>query len=369
MARHAGTDFIIGKIIIIIFFIIVIIIIGFTAFHDRETVVNSIAPKNVATQKVEEKGYAISLDYRGIVQPYETKKYAFPLGGKVEKIYVKKGQEIHPGDILAKLDTETLELNSNTAAQYVKSLENSIRLSKSYLDAMEPLYKEGAIPSKELEAKQTEYQNLLNSYEIAKNSLNEATEVLNNAVLYSDMSGYVMELPFKEGEITAMGNPVVIGKSEGVKAVVGVSVEDYAKITTESAVWINEKIKGKISSISAFPDEENMLYTVDIIFDSDDIAVGETIDVQIIIGEDKGCFIPIESVFNLDGIDYVYTVSEEGAGNWKVNKQQVRLHEIRDDNIRVTGLKAGTQIVTSGVKSLKENDMVNIVNAERAVNQ
>lgn len=391
MIRHKCAHLIKRKNIIIIFFIMAVFTIGLiafngggtdayrqlsaeflaklTAFNGGGTDADPIAPKNVAAQKVESENYAVSLDYRGIVQPYETKNYAFPLGGKIEKTYVEKGQEINPGDILAKLDTKTLELSSSTAAQNVKSLENSVRLSQSYLDAMESLHKEGAIPSKELEAKQTEYQNLLNSYEIAKNSLNEAEESLNNAVLYSDMTGYVMELPLKKGEIAAAGHPVIIGKSEGIKATVGVSVEDYAKVTMGSAVRINRKIEGKISSISAFPDEESMLYAVDITFDSDSIAVGETVDVQIIIGEGEGCFIPIESVFNLDGIDYVYTISEDGSGNWKVNKQQVDLHEIRDESIRITGLKAEARIVTAGVKALKENDTVNIVNVERAVDQ
>lgn len=355
------------KNIIIILSIIVIIAIGLTVFGNKETAAGSTVSKNVSVQKVSAGNYTTSLDYRGIVQPYETKNYAFLLGGKIEKIYVEKGQKIEPGDLLATLDTEALKLSRNTAAQNVQSLENSIRLSKSYLDAAESLYEQGAIASKELEAKQTEYQNLLNSYEIAKNSLGAATEATQNAALYSDMSGYVMELPFKEGEIAGAGYPVVIGKSDGIKVSIGVSTDDYAKISTESPVLINGEIEGKISCISAFPDEEAMLYAVDIAFDSNDIAIGETVDVQIITGTGEGCFIPIESAFNLDGIDYVYTVSEDETKNRKVNKQQVTLHEIKDSNIRVTGLKAGTQVVTDGVKSLKENDVVNIISTEGAV--
>lgn len=369
MKKYDLSHFIKRKnIIIIIIFLILILITGFTIFNSNESDADTVISKNVSVQKVTAESYATSLDYRGIVQPYETKNYAFLLGGKIEKIYVEKGQQIKPGDILAKLDTETLELNSSTAAQNVQSLENSVRLSKSYLDAMESLYEQGAIASKELEAKQTEYQNLLNSYEMAKNSLSGAAEGIQNATLYSDMTGYVMELPFKEGEIAGAGYPVVIGKSEGIKVTVGVSVDDYAKISTESAVLINGNIEGKINSISAFPDEETMLYIVDVLFDSNEIVIGETVDVQIITGMGEGCFIPIESVFNLDGIDYVYTVSEDEAKNMKVNKQQVTLHEIKDSNIRITGLKAGAQVVTAGVKSLKENDIVNIVSTEGAVN-
>lgn len=369
MAKDVPSHFIKWKNISIIFLILVIFIIGFTVFNGQETAINSTIATNVAVQKVEEENYAISLDYRGIVQPYETKKYAFLLGGKVEKIYVEKGQKIEPGAILVKLDTKTLELNRSTAAQNVQSLENSVRLSKSYLDAAETLHEQGALAAKELKAKQTEYQNLLISYEMAKNSLSEAAEAIQNATLYSDMTGYVMELPFKEGEIAGAGYPAVIGKSDGIKVTVGVSVDDYAKIARESAVLINGKIKGQIDSIAAFPEEDSMLYAIDVLFDADDIAIGETVDVQIITGTGQGCFVPIESLFSLDGIDYVYTVSEDEAKNMKVNKQQITLHEIKDSSIRVTGLKAGTRVVTAGVKSLKENETVNIVSTKGAAHQ
>ena len=368
MTKQVLSNLLKRKNLIIAIAIIMIFVIGFTAFNDAETEATATASKNVSVQKVEEENYSLSLDYRGIVQPYETKNYAFLLGGKIEKIYVEKGQKIEPGDLLAKLDADAVELSRNTAAQNLQSLENSLRLAKSNLDAMEALYEQGAVASKTFEAKQTEYQNLLNSYEIAKNGLSQAAEMAQNAALYSDISGYVMELPFKEGEVAGAGYPVVICKSDGIKVTVGVPVDDYSKISMNSPVLIDGDIQGKIDSISPFPDEGTMLYSVDIVFSSNKIDMGETVDVQIITGTGEGCFIPLESVFNLDGIDYVYTVSEDESKSLKVNKQQVGLHEIKENNIRVTGLKAGTQVVTTGVKSLKENDAVDVVNSEGAEN-
>ncbi|MDD2620839.1 MAG: efflux RND transporter periplasmic adaptor subunit [Syntrophomonadaceae bacterium] len=354
------------KNILIVCLFIVVLTIGFTVFSNYEGEVNSTAPKNVlknvTVQKVSEESYTTCLDYLGIVKPYETKNYAFLQGGKIEKIYVKKGQKINAGDILAKLETTALELSKSTAVQNVKSLENSIRFSKSHLEATKSLFEAGAVAPQDFEAEQTEYQNLLATYEIAKNSLSQAEEGIDNATLYADREGYVMELPFKEGEIAGAGYPVVISKSESVMVTAGVSVDDYAKISSQSAVLINNSIAGTIDSISAFPDEETRVYAVDIRFNSDDIAIGETVDVQIATGQGEGCFIPMESVFNLDGIDYVYTVS----GN-KVNKQQVTIHEISGSSIRITGLKSEALVVTAGIKSLKENDAVTIVEKEGAV--
>ena len=121
-----------------------------------------------------------------------------------------------------------------------------------------------------------------------------------------------------------------------------------------------ESLWEPLKNISAFPDEETMLYPVDIAFNSDQIVAGDTVDVQIVTGEGKGTFIPLESTFNLDGIDYVFIVSGNDTKQDKINKHQVELNEIKEDQIRVTGLKPGMKVVVDGVKSLKENDFVTV---------
>lgn len=342
--------------------ILLLIMIFFTSCnHEKKDL--KLESKNVSIQKINVENYNMTLDYRGIVQPDETKNYAFLLSGKVEKIYVNKGQKITPGEILAKLDTESLNISRDTAAQNVNSLENSVRLAKSNLNALEVLSKNGAIASKEYEAKQTEYLNLLNSLEISKNNLNAANEGIKNAVIYSDMDGYVMESPYKEGEVVSAGYPVIIGKGEVLKVTVGIATKDLKKINASSKVLINKTIQGKIKNISAFPDK-NMLYPIDITFDSKEIVAGDTVDVQIVTGEETGYFIPLESIFNLDGIDYVYVVSQDNKKQHKVNKQQVELHEIKDDTIRVEGLKPTMNVVIEGAKTLKENDIVTIAKTQ-----
>ena len=224
------------KIIIPAFIVLVLILLTFDSWSSEKDSVDTTT-KNVSVQEISEENYDITLDYRGIVKPDETKNYAFLIGGKIKNFYVHKGQQIMPGQILAELDSETMNLNKNTAAQNVDSLENSVRLAKSNLDAIEMLYQNGAVASKEYDARKTEYLNLLNTLEIAKNNMNQAEEGIKNTAIYSDMEGYVMELPYKEGEVVGAGTPVVISKGEGLKIAVGVSTEDYTKIKMDSKVF------------------------------------------------------------------------------------------------------------------------------------
>jgi len=51
---------------------------------------------------------------------------SFPLSGKIEKIYVKEGEKIRKGELLAKLDNKRLILQKNALEAQKKALENKI---------------------------------------------------------------------------------------------------------------------------------------------------------------------------------------------------------------------------------------------------
>jgi len=380
--------------------------------------------KNVTVKQVAEENCSVGLSYLGVVKPKETKNYSFLAGGKIKEIYVEKGQEIKVGDSLAELDTtqikfsaamsannaeiarstlqktkETYDTNIKNAEISIETLEASIEAAKLGLDNLKSnvedykvLYEFGAISASDLDAmkvgykaKEAEYKALLGNYETAKESLTnlrkskqrdvniaEASVVISDttsaqaeqniadAVLRAESDGYVMEIPFKKGEIAGAGYPVIISKSKDLVVSIGVSTDKYNQISMNSEVLINGAIKGTVDSIASYPDQESRLYAVDIKFEAESIAVGETVDVIVYTGEEKGYFVPIDSVFYIDGINYVYVVDEKN----KVNKRQVVLGKISGSMVRVTNLDENAFVVTDGVKTLKDNDIVSIVQQE-----
>ncbi|AFS79913.1 RND family efflux transporter, MFP subunit [Gottschalkia acidurici 9a] len=377
--------------------------------------------KNVKVTKVGQSNYLKGITHLGIVKAKETKNYAFLSGGKLEEIYVEKGQKVKKGDILAKLDTSNLEFsasiiennidiarntlkktnesydtNIKTAQTNIKNLENSISAAKvavdtmkSSLDAYEELYAEGAVPEKQWEAKkaeykskQAEYENLLGNYNIAKENLenlkktkesdinaasanvdistisqSQTQKSISDSTIHADSDGYVMEIPYKKGEIIGGGYPVVVVKSKQMVVTIGVATENIDKVRLDSVIKINDKVDGKVDSISQYPDEKTRTYSVDITFDSDSFTIGETVEVKVITGSENGSFVPIESVFNIDGLDYVYCVGEKNL----VKRKQVSLGEIKGNNVRVIGLESNATVIKEGIKTIKENDTVKIL--------
>ena len=89
-----------------------------------------VTPKIVKTQSVAEESVTSGYSYLGIVKAKETKNYSFLAAGKIAEICVEKGQQFKKGDILAKLDTTSMEYQSsisqNTESQAQATLQKTI---------------------------------------------------------------------------------------------------------------------------------------------------------------------------------------------------------------------------------------------------
>lgn len=191
------------------------------------------------------------------------------------------------------------------------------------------------------------------SDKISQLAQEQAERAVKNATLTADNDGYVMKINIKQGEMTGAGTPAVTVKSQMQVVTVGVSIEDFAKLDNVQKILLNGEIEGKIDSISQYPDEATRTYAVDITFDNEKISMGELVDVDIVTSKSKGVFIPIDSIVNMDGIDYVYKINEDDT----VSRIEVKCGEIKDNTVLVENL-TNERIVVSGMRGLNDNDKI-----------
>ena len=260
---------------------------------------------------------------------------------------------------LAKLDSKKLEIDSmNTQLASNRAQVSSMRAQ------LESLNSQRAQSAAQLETANKELANLRKSMEsdvssqtaaanISALASEQADRAVSNATLKADADGYVMKVNVKKGEMTGAGTPVVIVKSDTKVVSVGVSTSDYSDLQSILEIRINNDTEGKIDTIAQYPDEKTQTYTVDISFDNNALTMGQIVDVELVTEHNTGVFIPISSVINIDGIDYVYKVNEDNT----VSRVEVELGEVRNTTVRAKNLH-NERIVTSGIKSLNDNDRV-----------
>lgn len=368
-------------------------------------------PVEVKTLNVEESDDTIS--YIGIVNSDTIKKYAFKTSGKLKSINVQVGQEVSLGDILIELDKTDLQYQvdaakmqtSSALSQYEKALTGAqvedlkaaelnvekaqagYDYAKKTFENIKAIYEEEAvseanfkeaklnfnIASTELEqakelfkktesgSREEDISSLYSQYELSKTNYDAMIKLYNDATIVSDMSGNIADILYKVGEIVPEGYPVILVQSKNQIINIGVTSEDIEKLSIGMSAKINinnEIYVGEIINISQTPDANTRTFNIDIIINEENkkFYIGSICNVEIIIGTTKDIWLEIPHILN-DGKHYVYVVKNNEA-----IRKDITINKIKNDKASVTGLSDQDILITNGVKQIKNNYKVQIVN-------
>lgn len=250
-----------------------------------------------------------------------------------------------------------------TARDEALSAYNEIRLQKEAMDRIaENNGFTDAVGYYEYEVRlaQSTLDETNSAYANAQSDYDSAAKALEDCYIRSELDGYVIKIYTKAGEIATPLNPIVIVGSDSTVVSVGVSASDVkdVKESQQCDIILNEQqLSGTINYINLVPDTQSRTYEVHVTLPASDTnyLIGDLASVKIHIGAKTGIWLPISVILN-DGDDYVFVV-EDG----RAVKKYVRITNISNDMVMVTGLDAGGYVVIEGMKSLKAGNSVNII--------
>ena len=202
------------------------------------------------------------------------------------------------------------------------------------------------------------------AYEAQRMMTRQMEATIADGTMYADIDGYVVQLGSKPGEMVNPLMPaVVLGSGETV-VVIGVSQNDVrdVQVGAEASIVVNGlAFTGKVTMMDKVPDDTSRTYETTIQFPDDqnhDFFIGESAVVEIVTGEKRGIWIPINIIMN-DGQDFVYVV-EEG----RTVKKFIKLGALSNDMVCVEGLDEHAQLIVEGMDSLKPGYRVMPVNLD-----
>ena len=126
------------KLIIIIFIATSI----FSCGKKKDTAANSIIDETIAvnTENVLSANTLIPIEVAGLVASKEEARLSFKTGGIIEKIYVKEGQNVTKGQLLATLNLTEINANVQQANEAVAKAERDLRrVTNLYRDSVSTL--------------------------------------------------------------------------------------------------------------------------------------------------------------------------------------------------------------------------------------
>lgn len=309
--------------------------------------------------------------YIGTVAAKELVRYSFKMPGKIAAIAVEEGQAVHVGDVLAQLDPQEVQFQTEAASAALQSAqaaerkaEEALAYDEAYLSKMSALLASQSIS-------QDQYDQLALKEKISREGVIQAKEQVkalqtdmayklflkDNTLLKAESEGIVAEILYEANEQVAAYYPVVVVRSVEQVVNVGIPQQDTDKLLPGAAVQVEldgQKSAGHLTHIDQVPDSATRTYNGEITLNEGDYRLGSIVRVHIGTGTSSGIWIPVGSVLS-EGESYVYTVTKD-----RVYRKVIEVHEIRDNRLKVTGLSPGDQVVVAGMKSLSDGMLIQV---------
>lgn len=281
---------------------------------------------------------------------------SFRRTGVIKSIYVREGEHVEKGQLLAELDTRDIEEASEAAKSKYEQVAAEV-------GRVEELYKRKSVAKNEYEKAISGLQTVTSLYETTQNQLADSK-------LYAPISGTVQTVSYAPNmTVTPVSGVVSIINTnelqiEGyISSSLFVKRDRFVRMVAYSAI-MKDSIPLDISYIS--PKANNsQLYKVRFDLASEysrRLAPGMVVEISLYYrtaSDADVMTVPMSSVFSHEGQPSVWCVD---TATMTVGRKEVATAGLSEDgNVVVTGGLAGDEIlVTAGVSMLREGDKVRL---------
>jgi membrane fusion protein, multidrug efflux system len=311
----------------------------------------------VKTQPVSTVAYSPTLEYSGLMASTSQTKLSFKIAGIIARVYVKEGDHVSPGQLLATLNkTEINAQVEQAAAGAEKAKRDAGRMKNLYNDTVVSL---------------EQYQNVQTQLNVANQSLHIARFNRDYAEIHAPGYGTVIKKIMNEGELATVGSPVLlVNGTSGNDWVIrfGVPDKEWAVLqkgneaTVDMDAYPATQFKGLITKIAEVADPVGGTYEVEVKVLPADKKFAQGLFANIHINtsaKQQLTLVPIEALTEGDGKKgFVYTLN---PGDTTVTRHEIKIAYITGDKVAVSsGLDGFSSVITDGVSYLTGHSKVKI---------
>jgi len=289
----------------------------------------------------------------GTVASSEEARLSFKIGGIVSRIFVKEGQRVRKGQLLAVLDLTEIDAQVSQASYSAEKSQRDMERVKNML--------------KDTAATLEQLQNATTGYEVSRQNLKIARFNQAYAKIISPIDGTVTRKQFNEGEFASAGSPGLIiasNRRNDWVVRVGVSDKDWARIKMGDRAAIHldaypdETFTGTITNIAQSADPASKLYQIEIRIDPAGklFATGLYAKAELTPSQSrKYSIIPVEAVIEGNGSKGFVFVNDNG----KARRVPITIGYLDGNKVLVTsGLENIEEVITSGSAFLTDSSSV-----------
>jgi membrane fusion protein, multidrug efflux system len=347
---------------------IVIAALGFVKVQQFQAAAGEAAafqppPEAVTTIVAGQETWATTLSSIGTVAAVQGVTVSADLPGTVDRIGFESGNHVRKGDVLVQLDTR------QERAQ-LAAVEAQRELAELNFDRMRGLLDQRVIS-------RAEYDRAMAEQKQTDAQVGEIRAAIDRKTIRAPFSGVLGIRQVNLGQYLAAGDPVVLLQSlNPIYVNFGVPQQDAGQLRVGRDVGITAEelagadFTGRVTAIDTAVDEATRNVQVQATLANPDgkLRPGMFVQAELTLGATRAVVpLPASAVSYAPFGDSVFIVTDLSGPNGQsyrgVRQQFVKLDGSRGDQVAVvSGVKAGDEVVTSGVFKLRQGAAVVVNN-------
>ena len=313
-----------------------------------------------------------ALSYSGEIRARVESALGFRVAGKLVARHVDLGQRVKAGQVLADIDSQDYALSAQAAQAQLVAAQTNRDLSASDFKRYKDLFDQGFISGAELERREAAFKAAQAQWEQAKAQRDVQTNQAGYTRLVADAPGVITSVDASVGQVLAVGQPVVHLAQDGARDVVfSVPEQQLNHLKTgmklDISLWQSEqKAQAQIRDIAASADPVTRTFTVKAVL----LNALQANQADTVLGATANVWMPanVESQQRLVVPTSALRSDAKGTSVWlfdaatlTVKPQAVEVKGVEGNQVVIaSGLKAGDQIVTTGVHVLTDGQKVSL---------
>ena len=313
----------------------------------------------VTTVKVEAQNFIHYLELQGNVQTKQNLVIYPEMGGILEHVYVKEGQRVTKGQLLAKLDDGGL-------GQQLAQLQIQTDLAKTTFDRQERLWNQKI-------GSEIQYLQAKSSFEAQQKLVNQVKSQLSKTNVTAPFTGIVDDVITNQGSVVAPGQTPIIRIINLDNMYIETEVpESYiSNVSVNKAVIVEIPILGKtiegiIRQASNYINPANRTFKIEIAVPNKDGAIKPNLTAKLKINDytNANAMLIPQSIIseNAEGEQYIYLVNNKNTEDEATAQRFViTTGRTQGDVIEVlSGLSDNAEIINEGARSVQDGQLVKI---------
>ena len=311
----------------------------------------------VSAKAVEVRDFKHYVNVQGQVEANKNVLVSPEMGGNITRIYVKEGQRVGAGKVLAQLDDAVIQRN-------IEEVKTQLELAQILYDKQQRLWDQEIGTEVQLLQAKTNKESL-------ERRLATVEEQLNKTRIKAPISGTIDEILPKVGEMVAPGMPVfrVVNTSDlSLKAQVSESYIPYIKRGDAVKVklpTLNKELNARVSTVGQFIHPTARTFEVEVRLPRS-VGAKPNMFGEISINDrlvKKAVMVPLYVLQKSENGNYVYVAEQDDAGEWVAKRKDIVLGLSYQGEAEVKdGLKPSDRLITDGYKDLSDGQLIEIMN-------